>query len=133
MSKPVFEDVFAFRGRRDRRSFVYFQLVAVAPAALLVVFAGALGRTGDGAMIAAILLGVCSLVFLWCGLAVLSQRCRDLGLSGWTSLVLLIPVVGQLFALAACFMPGNFGDNRYGPDPLMGGEATAAAEGAPGS
>ena len=133
MSKPVFEDVFVFRGRRDRRSYLLFQLAVLVPVGLLTLFAGVLRRTEGGAMIAAILLGVCGLVLLWCGLAALSQRCRDLGLSGWTSLVLLVPVVGQLFALAACVMPGNFGDNRYGPDPLMGGRETAAAEGAAGS
>lgn len=86
MSKPVFEDAFVFRGRRNRSSYLLFQLAVLVPTALLTLFAGALRRTEDGAMIAAILLALAGVVILWCGLAVLSQRCRDLGLSGWTSL-----------------------------------------------
>jgi len=41
------------------------------------------------------------------------KRCHDIGISGWWSLSLIVPVI----VLVWVFVPGNKGDNRYGPPP----------------
>lgn len=50
--------------------------------------------------------------------AVTTQRCRDFGWTGWAVLTLAIPLINFLFGLALILVPGDRGDNRYGPDPL---------------
>lgn len=47
------------------------------------------------------------------------QRCHDLNKSGWFYLVLVIPVIGIIFALYLLFAKGTEGPNQYGPDPLQ--------------
>jgi uncharacterized membrane protein YhaH (DUF805 family) len=68
---------------------------------------------------------------------VIAQRLRDFGWSGWVALLAIIPfsngiigglvamviggfitLVGAIIVLALCFVPGDVGPNRYGPDPL---------------
>lgn len=58
-------------------------------------------------------------------LAVVAQRCHDVGWPGWLALITLIPYLGAVLWLALFFIPGTKGPNRYGPDPR---EAHAAAE-----
>ncbi|ESQ78261.1 DUF805 domain-containing protein [Asticcacaulis sp. YBE204] len=61
---------------------------------------------------------VLALPLLWIGFCLLAKRWHDRGKSGWWSLVALIPVVGQLWALVECgFMAGQRGTNRFGPSP----------------
>lgn len=49
------------------------------------------------------------------------KRCHDRGKSGWWCLLLIIPVVGGLWALIDLgILKGTDGPNEYGPDPLAG-------------
>lgn len=116
MSKPVFEGLLTFSGRRNRQSyFLYLLLAGVVLAAIWgLAFAFALGGGWAGIVIA---LMVSLPVFLstW---AVGGQRCRDFGWTGWAMLITLIPYVGWIFAIAILFIPGNQGGNRYGVDPI---------------
>jgi len=41
------------------------------------------------------------------------QRCHDFNVTGWLSLILLIPLVPLIF----WFIPGSKGKNDYGPPP----------------
>lgn len=60
-----------------------------------------------------------SLIFLWPGLAIHAKRWHDRGKSAWWILIVLIPVVGGIWALVETgFLRGTVGDNAYGPDPL---------------
>jgi uncharacterized membrane protein YhaH (DUF805 family) len=61
-----------------------------------------------------------NLLLLWPALAISAKRWHDRGKSAWWMLVLLIPVIGWLWALVenGC-LRGNAGTNRYGPDPLQ--------------
>ena len=119
MSKPVFEDLFSFTGRRNRKS--YF-LVALSLLALLLlatmVAGGMMASSSEGG--AVILLVVLAIPFVIANLAVTSQRIRDFGWTGWAVLIGLIPYVGFVFQVALLFIPGTQGANRYGPDPLGG-------------
>ena len=119
MSKPVFEDLFKFSGRRNRQSYL---LLALAQMAAIVVlsFVGTLGL--------ALLDNFAPLGYLIClavvagfialmvnGWAAASQRVRDFGHSGVWSLLILIPYVGWIVALAIYLIPSTEGENKYGP------------------
>ncbi|PWE32297.1 hypothetical protein DDZ14_11255 [Maritimibacter sp. 55A14] len=118
MSKPVTEDIFAFRGRRNRKSYLLFALLLI-PVLLVPAVFIAMAEAAQSAF----LVFVGALFFLpvivssW---AVGSQRCRDFGWTGWAILISVVPIVGMIFALALFVVPGTKGANRYGPDPLGG-------------
>ena len=47
------------------------------------------------------------------------RRLHDLDKSGWWYLLLFVPLVNFFFALYMLFCKGTYGNNQYGPDPLM--------------
>jgi len=118
MSKPVFQDVFKFSGRRNRQSYIYVLLAQI----------GALIALGIVAMMAAALItSVAPLGWLlllatlagfvtvaWSGWATGSQRIRDFDRSGVWILLVLVPYVGWLVSLAIMFIPSTPGENSYG-------------------
>jgi len=113
MSKPVFSDLFSFSGRRNRKSYVLYWIPYII---VLMVFSGIV-TSSDSALLS-IIGGVAILVASVSAWAIASQRCRDFGWTGWATLILLIPVIGLFFSIALLFIPGDVGQNRYGPDPL---------------
>ena len=120
MSKPVFEDLFRFAGRRNRLSFFLVGLAQIAGLAIVCGVVVAAAATGSDVVLAgALLVGAVPFIAIcvsaW---AVAGQRCRDFGWTGWAALIALLPYVGWIFAIALCFIPGTDGYNRYGPDPL---------------
>jgi len=58
-----------------------------------------------------------------CRLTVL--RCHDIKRSGWWSLLLAVPVIGFLAALALALIPGTEGDNEFGEAPDEGNRLVA--------
>jgi uncharacterized membrane protein YhaH (DUF805 family) len=117
MSKPVFSDLFALQGRRNRKSyFLYALCIAVI---LIVVWGIAVAITSSAQssvpMIVAYIISVILGISVW---IVGAQRCRDFGWTGWAILLTLIPFVGAIFAIAILFVPGTQGPNRFGSDPL---------------
>ncbi len=113
MSKPVFSDLFTFSGRRNRKSYFLFWLAYVVVA---LVIGGVIGATES--TILSVIGGLIILALLVAGCAVAAQRCRDFGWTGWATLIILIPAIGFFFSIALLFIPGDVGQNRYGPDPL---------------
>ena len=116
MSKPVFEDLFKFSGRRNRQSYIMLQLATVV-AVLLGV--GLITMVSVAAPTLGAILGFVGLIGLvalavanW---AAASQRVRDFGQSGVWALVLIIPYVGFVASLALWFVPSTEGENKYGP------------------
>jgi uncharacterized membrane protein YhaH (DUF805 family) len=121
MSKPVFQDIFRFSGRRNRKSYFLFGVVSAVGLGAIWGIALGLSRNGEWTMmVLAGLLTIPAAVASW---AVAAQRCRDFGWTGWAILLTLIPYLGALFALVILFIPGTAGPNRYGPDPLGSGPA----------
>ena len=60
-----------------------------------------------------------NVLLLWPVLAVSIKRWHDRDQSGWWALVVLVPVVGWLWALwCNGFLRGTAGANRFGADPL---------------
>ena len=55
----------------------------------------------------------------WSAFVLVAKRCHDRGKSPLWLLLLLIPVLGPLWALVALGMRrGSLGENQYGDDPL---------------
>ncbi|MNR34825.1 Inner membrane protein YhaI [compost metagenome] len=50
-------------------------------------------------------------------LAVSVRRMHDIGKSGWTIFVAMIPLVGPIWILVLFFTEGDRGENYYGTDP----------------
>ena len=79
-------------------------------------------------LISAILFGntglvpfVIGILMLLAGIMLHIKRCHDRDKSGWWCLLLLIPVVGTLWALIDLgILEGTLGENRFGPDPREG-------------
>lgn len=122
MSKPVFEDLFTFSGRRNRLSYFLASLALVTAIFAVATIGGSImvSSNGEAAGFILILTGLIPLVLI--NLAVTAQRIRDFGWTGWAVLISIIPYIGFVFMIAILFIPGTQGPNRYGPDPL-GGEA----------
>jgi uncharacterized membrane protein YhaH (DUF805 family) len=119
MSKPVFQDLFKFSGRRNRQSYIYLQLASVVGAflGLGIVTAVTVAAPVVGGILG--FLGIVGLIAIavanW---AAASQRIRDFGYSGVWALLMLIPYVGFAFSLALWFVPSDEGDNKYGPSQI---------------
>jgi uncharacterized membrane protein YhaH (DUF805 family) len=58
-----------------------------------------------------------AVLFLWCAGAVSIQRLHDIGRSGMSLFVLVIPIVGPLMLLFQLTRRGVDGRNRHGDDP----------------
>lgn len=119
MSKPVFQDVFKFSGRRNRQSYILLTLAQIGAAiglGITTAIAGALldsfAPLGYLLMLAVLAGFVAVIVSGWAGG---SQRIRDFGHSGVWILLVLIPYVGWLVSLAIMFVPSTSGENKYGP------------------
>ena len=119
MSKPVFSDLFTFSGRRNRQSFIVFQIVSI-----IAIFAGlglitALSVAAPTVAPVLWFIGIVGFIAIcvanW---AAASQRVRDFGQSGVWALVLLIPYIGPVFSIALWFIPSQEGDNKYGPSQI---------------
>ena len=64
-------------------------------------------------------LGIVSLIILYPSLALYTKRWHDRGKSGWWTLIILVPLIGAIWALIELgILRGTVGSNQYGPDPL---------------
>ena len=128
------------RRRRNRQYYLAYHmaLIAIGVAAMVVyaligyVLPQAIGIDVDLSDLENMLwfevLGwIVSIVMTILGLAVLAQRCHDIGWPGWLALIVLVPYLGVAFWLALFFIPGTRGPNRYGPDPREAHEASEPA------
>ena len=119
MSKPVFEDIFKFSGRRNRQSYVYLLLAQIGAAILLSI----VGMVGFALLASVPVLGYLVILAMLAGFVAVavscwasgSQRIRDFGQSGVWILLTLVPYVGWIVSLAIMFVPSSEGENKYGP------------------
>ena len=118
MSKPVFEDVFKFSGRRNRKSYILLLLAQVGAAVALGILAiVALMMLNSAAPLAYLLILAVAAGFVAVavsGWANGSQRIRDFGKSGVWILLTLVPYIGWIASLAIIFIPSDPGENKYG-------------------
>ena len=98
--------LFAVSGRIGRARYIAYGFGLYALVMFVAgIVAGALGEPGVAVMMAA-----------WLGLAVIGvmltiQRCHDFNMSGWLSLLIILPIVNLIFLV----IPGTDGANRFGP------------------
>jgi uncharacterized membrane protein YhaH (DUF805 family) len=111
MCRILFRLLFSFRGRMPRSAFWWAMLLAGAAfAALLVGLESALGRQASLVLYPP---------FFWAMAALAIKRLRDRGRRPVWLLVLIIPILGPLWALVELGLRrGTPGENRYGQDPL---------------
>lgn len=64
-----------------------------------------------------IALVIFSLPFIVPNIALLVRRLHDTGKTGWWLLLAFVPAVGFFIILFFCIQEGNYGDNKYGPEP----------------
>ena len=96
-------------GRIDRRRWW------IGVAALFVVWLIARILFGTDGLLALVV----GIVIFLAGLMLHIKRCHDRDKSAWWCLLLLIPVVGFVWALVDLgILEGTPGANRYGPDPM---------------
>ncbi|WP_428248388.1 DUF805 domain-containing protein [Ferrovibrio sp.] len=124
MSIPVFSGIFRFSGRRNRKSyFLYLVTLLVTFLVCSALFGSYLERlkylNEERHTQLSILFAIIFLILLVSAGITAAQRCRDFGWTGWSALIVALPFIGWVFALAILFIPGNVGPNRYGPDPLQ--------------
>ena len=122
MSKPVFEDLFTFSGRRNRLSYILFQILLW----ILFLIGGLIGitisvvafsnNTGGGETVIVLILVLGFLAMVTSSFAVTAQRFRDIGFTGRATLLTLVPYVGFIVWVALMLIPGTRGENKYGPD-----------------
>jgi len=62
-------------------------------------------------------LSIIFIATLWPFLSVTIKRLHDIDLTGWFSLIALVPYINLLFVLLVGLVPGNKATNKYGPNP----------------
>jgi len=104
--------VFSISGRIGRARYLAYGMGFY----ILFGFVAGILATALGAV------GVVLMVAAWVAIVVLGfmltiQRCHDFNMSGWLSLVMLVPLANLIFL----FIPGTDGPNRFGaPTPPNG-------------
>lgn len=102
-----------FSGRLGRLDYFASSLVSTMLWLVFVLLAAKTGQAafaGFGMFLSAIY-----------GVRCIALRLHDTGRNGWLSLILFVPVLGGLMALALLFIRGEDDDNEYGPAPAEGG------------
>lgn len=105
------QSIFSSKGRINRLPYFLYSLGV----GVVCFFAVGICFTGILAIIGIPLIMACCVA----NIMLIIQRCHDLNKSGWFYLVLVIPVIGIIFALYLLFAKGTEGPNQYGPDPLQ--------------
>lgn len=125
------KELFSFEGRYNRLRYFLIAVGVSVIGGLAVLIIGMLFGTPDHAAemaqggvsydvgpVGAVLMILIYIPMIWIGLANSVKRCHDNDWSGWLVLIMLIPVIGFIFALVLLFKKGTAGPNRFGPDPL---------------
>ncbi len=109
--------MFSAKGRIGRVRYlawsISYWIVAMVILGILVALAGAV--VGKSLAMTLYFAGI--VIVLAVGSLFAIQRLHDLDKSGWLYLIMLIPMIGGLFALYVTFAPGSKEANRYGNPP----------------
>ncbi len=116
---PIKNQYADFTGRATRQQFWMFTLFYVLLFIALEVVAQALPMLAPVSILAMIGL-------LLPSLAIGARRLHDHGKSGWWQLVGIIPFVGVIIFIILMVLPGDEGENRFGPKPATDGSPTPA-------
>lgn len=112
------------KGRISVKTFWQSIIIIIATQILITIIlqiSGLVAVTSAGALTTAFLVSIITifLLFLWPTICVFTKRLHDRGKTGWWLLILLVPIIGQIwFLIEAGTKQGVAGRNRYGADPL---------------
>jgi uncharacterized membrane protein YhaH (DUF805 family) len=100
-------------GRLGRIRYIGYSIGMTLVGYLIGGAVGALaGMIGNG-MLAVAVGALVAIGLLVVGVMLTIQRCHDFNMTGWMSLLLIVPLVALIF----WFIPGTAGANRYGDPP----------------
>lgn len=107
----------SFEGRINRSKFWAGVGVIFAISILANIIDMLLGiQVSEGLGVLGLIVAIAA---IYPGLALYAKRWHDRDKSGWWTLILLIPLVGVIWAIIELgALEGTRGPNRYGPDPL---------------
>lgn len=107
---------FGVAGRIGRLRYIAWSFVLML--AMLPVYGIAVGVTlGISEALGGVLIFAVVVAAMVFSVMIGVQRLHDIGWSGWLWLLLLVPLVGTVFAILMLVMPGTQGQNNYGPPP----------------
>lgn len=121
MSKPALDDLFTMRGRRNRKSFLWLNLLLAmtfAEGVFIMVLDLEFGWGFNESRIPSVLFAFYIISWSVAVVMAAAQRCHDCGWSGFWALLIYVPYLGGLVWLMAVLAPGESGANHYGGDPL---------------
>lgn len=110
-----------FKGRASRTEYWAFHsfMAATYFASIVAVVAVNWGDDPLSMMVPVLMASFAVLlVFSVPAVSVGVRRLHDAGFSGLWTFIVLLPYLGLLVLMVLCCLPGDNGDNRYGPDPL---------------
>jgi uncharacterized membrane protein YhaH (DUF805 family) len=112
----------SFDGRINRQPFWTGIIVLFVANIVLAIIGGILGAILP---ILSTLVSIVSLVLIYPALALYAKRWHDRSKSGWWTLIMLIPLLGLIYAIYEIGIQEGVPEaNQYGPNPL--GRAIAA-------
>ncbi len=112
--------LFSFQGRVSRRHFWMFIVFSILYSYAAAIYAQFLfSALIEIAVLIKIVHWLYILLLTYIGIAVQVKRWHDTDRSGWWVLVNLVPIIGNIYALAVCgFIPSNLDDNQYGNNDI---------------
>ncbi len=117
--KVVVDNYANFSGRARRKEYWMFALFNFIFISLLLALTipFRLADNRIAGMIIGIIYSIYVLGTIIPGLAVTIRRLHDIGKSGWSLLINLVPIVGNIVYLIYLCTEGESRENQYGPDP----------------
>lgn len=107
----MIQQLFSFNGRLNRLRYATNMAIYIAIFLFFLFTESEVRAYGDAGAIATLVLIV---VMLWILIASMAKRFHDIGKSGWTVLLVLIPIVGQFTPFILLGYPGMPEANEYG-------------------
>ena len=109
---------FSMKGRIARQSYALAMLFLIIPQFyILFKISQSDEETGIFAFWGLMLL-IVGFVTLWSTIALTIKRLHDLGITGWLSVLTLVPTISWIFVIGLMFIPSKPVDNEHGPPPF---------------
>jgi len=103
--------LFSAKGRIGRLRYMAYGAGAGIAYNIAVGLAALIAR--DSSALSIMLISPLFVAMLWFGALNGIKRCHDIGISGWWTLTMIVPII----VIAWVFVPGAKGRNDYGPPP----------------
>lgn len=125
--------LFGFQGRIRRTSYFFGSLIANVVTGIVLAGVALSGLHVDGHwtggdweslyvdwapnVFMGVVWAVVGVAAFWISLALAVKRWHDVGVTGWFALAAWLPGANFAVFVLLCLLPGNDGENAYGPNP----------------